>query len=103
MSRLRRAARVGARAEGDRPVSEDAIMVGTDKLEVERPAQPEATPAPVTKYGPLSAAHARYQRSLWQRFFTQLQEVEFFDQTMLFAAGLLVSLVPFFILVSAFA
>jgi membrane protein len=51
----------------------------------------------------LSSAQARYRESLWQRFFHKLGELEFFDQTMLFAAGLLVSLVPFLILVSAFA
>jgi membrane protein len=38
-----------------------------------------------------------------QRFFHQLGEVEFFDQTMLLGAGLLISLVPFLILLSAFA
>jgi membrane protein len=49
------------------------------------------------------SAQARYQQSRWRRFFHELNDLEFFDQTMLFGAGLLISLVPFFILVSAFA
>jgi membrane protein len=49
------------------------------------------------------AARARYRRSYWQDFFHELGELEFFDQTMLFAAGLLISLIPFFIAVSSFA
>src|SRR5436190_13478775 len=78
-------------------------MVQTDRSDDEQPAQEKPTPPFVARRKPLAAAQARYRRSLWQRFFAELQEVEFFDQTMLFAAGLLISLVPLFILVSAFA
>jgi membrane protein len=51
----------------------------------------------------LAAAQTRYRGSYWQHFFHELGELEFFDQTMLFAAGLLISLIPFLILVSSFA
>jgi membrane protein len=49
------------------------------------------------------AAQSRYRGSYWHHFFHELGELEFFDQTMLFAAGLLISLIPFFIMVSSFA
>jgi membrane protein len=52
---------------------------------------------------PWMAVQNRYQGSFWQQFFRTLKDVEFFDQTMLFGAGLLISLIPFLILVSAFA
>jgi len=48
-------------------------------------------------------ARTRYRGTIAQRFFHELGEVEFFDQTMLLGAGLLISLVPFLILLSAFA
>ena len=49
------------------------------------------------------AARDRYQGSLAQGFVTQLSALGFIDQIMLFGAGLLVSLLPFLILLSAFA
>jgi membrane protein len=52
---------------------------------------------------PLAAVRARYEGSLPQRFFRELGAIEFFDQTMLFGANLLISLIPLLILVSAFA
>jgi membrane protein len=45
----------------------------------------------------------RYRGTAAQQFFHELGEVEFFDQTMLVGAGLLISLIPFLILLSAFA
>jgi membrane protein len=51
----------------------------------------------------LAAARDRYEGSLWQHFFRELNAIEFFDQTMLFGANLLISLIPLLILVSAFA
>jgi membrane protein len=52
---------------------------------------------------PLAAVRDRYQGSLWQRFFRELNAIEFFDQTMLLGANLLISLIPLLILLSAFA
>ncbi len=51
----------------------------------------------------LAAARDHYQGSFWQHFFHQLGVLEFFDQTMLFGANLLISLIPLLILLSAFA
>ena len=51
----------------------------------------------------LNEEYPGYQGTYWQQFFHELGELEFFDQTMLFAAGLLISLIPFLILVSSFA
>jgi membrane protein len=51
----------------------------------------------------LSAARARFEGSLAQSFLQRLKALDFADQAMLFGAGLLVSLLPFVILLSAFA
>ena len=51
----------------------------------------------------MAAVWARYDGSLPQRFVRKLKALDFSDQAMLFGAGLLVSLLPFFILLSAFA
>jgi membrane protein len=51
----------------------------------------------------LAAARARYEGSLAQSFVRQLKDLDFSSQIMLFGAGLLVSLLPFLILLSAFA
>ena len=51
----------------------------------------------------LAAARARYQGSIAQSFAGQLQAIDFTDQIMLFGAGLLISALPFLILLSAFA
>ena len=69
-----------------------------------QPASPRETQPP----GPLrrkavAAARDRYQGSLAQGIVTQLNALGFIDQIMLFGAGLLVSLLPFLILLSAFA
>jgi membrane protein len=55
--------------------------------------------------GPKSWAAARdwYEGSLAQRFVLELKALDFSNQVMLFGAGLLVSLLPFLILLSAFA
>jgi membrane protein len=50
-----------------------------------------------------AAARARYQGSLAQRFAAELQTLDFTQQIILLGAGLLVSLLPFLILLSAFA
>jgi membrane protein len=50
-----------------------------------------------------AAAQARYQGSLAQSFATELRTLDFTQQIILLGAGLLVSLLPFLILLSAFA
>jgi len=50
-----------------------------------------------------AAAQARYQGSLAQSFATELKTLDFSQQIILLGAGLLVSLLPFLILLSAFA
>jgi hypothetical protein len=67
------------------------------------PAAPKPAPARAAGRKALTAAQTRYHGTYWQQFFHQLGELEFFDQTMLFAAGLLISLIPFLIVVSSFA
>jgi uncharacterized BrkB/YihY/UPF0761 family membrane protein len=52
---------------------------------------------------PLGAARGWYRGSLAQRFFKELNDLEFFDRAMLLAANLLISLIPLLVLVSAFA
>jgi membrane protein len=50
-----------------------------------------------------AALQARYQGTLAQSFATELKTLDFTQQIMLLGAGLLVSLLPFLILLSAFA
>lgn len=50
-----------------------------------------------------AAAQARYQGSLAQSFAAELKTLDFTEQIILLGAGLLVSLLPFLILLSAFA
>jgi membrane protein len=63
---------------------------------------PSASSRP-SGHRPLGAARDRYKGSLAQRFFRELGAIEFFDQTMLFGANLLISLIPLLILISGFA
>jgi membrane protein len=51
----------------------------------------------------LAAARGRFEESAAQDFAVQLKALGFSSQAMLFGAGLLVTLLPFFILLSAFA
>jgi hypothetical protein len=51
----------------------------------------------------LAAARDRFEGSLAQGFVLQLKAIDFSDQVMMFGAGMLVSLLPFLILLSAFA
>jgi membrane protein len=51
----------------------------------------------------LAAARDRYRGSLAQDFAVRLKAIDFSDQIMLFGAGLLVTLLPFLILLAAFA
>jgi len=65
-------------------------------------AQQETKPPVPARRKALAAARGRYQGSLAQGFVTRLTALGFVDQIMLFGAGLLVSLLPFLILLSAF-
>ena len=65
--------------------------------------QQETTPSPSAGHHAVAAARQRYEGSLAQSFVTQLKVLDFANQAMLFGAGLLVSLLPFVILLSAFA
>ena len=69
-----------------------------------QPAAPRGTkpPGPCGRKA-VATVRNRYQGSLAQSFVTQLGTLGFVDQVMLFGAGLLVSLLPFLILLSAFA
>jgi hypothetical protein len=51
----------------------------------------------------VAAARGRYEGSLAQGLVAQLKAIDFSDQVILFGAGMLVSLLPFLILLSAFA
>jgi membrane protein len=65
--------------------------------------QREATPSWPGINKAMTAARDRYKGSLAQGFVMELKAIDFTDQIMLFGAGLLVSLLPFLILLSAFA
>jgi len=60
-------------------------------------------PLPAKRYRALAAAQNRFEGSLAQRFMMELKALDFSSQIMLFGAGLLLSLLPFLILLSAFA
>ena len=67
-----------------------------------RSSPPTAASRPA-RYNALAWARDRFDGSLAQRFLQRLTVLDFADQAMLFGAGLLVSLLPFVILLSAFA
>jgi membrane protein len=69
-----------------------------------QPAAPRETPpSPSAWYKTLAWARDRFEGSLGQSFLQRLKALDFADQAMLFGAGLLTSLLPFVILLSAFA
>jgi membrane protein len=69
-----------------------------------QPAAPrEVPPSRPAAGNALSAARAWFDRSLAGSFIRQLRALDFANQAILFGAGLLVSLLPFVILLSAFA
>jgi len=77
-----------------------SVMVRHDR----QPAAQQGTP----RLQPLgqkawAAARGRYEGSLAQAFVMQLKAIDFTDQVILLGAGLLVSLLPFLILLAAFA
>jgi membrane protein len=77
--------------------------MGQPRAQDRQPAEREATPSWPVVNKALAAARGRYEGSLAQSVIMQLKAIDFTDQVMLFGAGLLVSLLPFLILLSAFA
>jgi membrane protein len=78
-------------------------MVQPDRQERQPGAQPGTPPSRPARYTVLAWARDRFEGSLAQGFLQRLKALDFADQAMLFGAGLLVSLLPFVILLSAFA
>ena len=78
-------------------------MVQPDRQERQPAAQPGTPRSRPARYKALAWARDRFEGSLAQRFLHRLNALDFADQAMLFGAGLLVSLLPFVILLSAFA
>ena len=78
-------------------------MVQPDRQERQPGAHPKTPRSPPARYTALASVRDRYEGSLAQSFLTRLTALDFADQAMLFGAGLLVSLLPFVILLSAFA
>ena len=78
-------------------------MVQPDRQERQPGAQPEPPRSLPARSRALASAQDRFDGSLAQSFLARLKALEFADQAMLFGAGLLVPLLPFVILLSAFA
>ena len=78
-------------------------MVQPDRQERQPATQRETPPSHRARYNALAWARDRFEGSLAQSFLQRLKALDFADQAMLFGAGLLVSLLPFVILLSAFA
>src|ERR1700751_3949847 len=78
-------------------------MVHPDRQERQPAAQQGAPPSRPARYKALVWARERFEGSLAQSFFQRLKALDFADQAVLFGAGLLVSLLPFVILLSSFA
>ena len=76
-------------------------MMQPDRQERQPAAQPGPPPPRRARY--LARARDRFEGSLAQSFLQRLGALDFADQAVLFGAGLLVSLLPFVILLSAFA
>jgi membrane protein len=82
---------------------ESSVMTQPEHPGSQGGAGPERPPSRSVWHRALAAARARYQGSLAQSFARELQALDFSSQIMLFGAGMLVSLLPFLILLSAFA
>jgi membrane protein len=78
-------------------------MVQPGRQERQPAAPRETPPSRLARYKALAWARDRFDGSLAQSFLTRLKILDFANQAMLFGAGLLVSLLPFVILLSAFA
>src|SRR5215469_5989629 len=80
-----------------------SVMVQPGRRERQPAAEPGPPPSRAARYKVLAWAHDRFEGSLAQSFLTRLKVLDFANQAVLFGAGLLVSLLPFVILLSAFA
>jgi hypothetical protein len=78
-------------------------MVQPDHQERQPADRGETPPSRTAGRKALSAARDRFEGSLPQSFLMRLKALDFTSQAMPFGAGLLVSLLPFVILLSAFA
>ena len=78
-------------------------MMQPDRRERQPAAEPEPPPLRAARFKALAWARDRFEGSLAQSFLTRLKVLDFANQAMLFGAGLLISLLPFAILLSAFA
>ena len=78
-------------------------MMQPDRQEGQPAAQRETPPSRLARYKALVWARDRFEGSLAQSFLQRLKALDFARQATLFGAGLLVSLLPFVILLSAFA
>ena len=78
-------------------------MVQPDRQDRQPAARRETSPSRPARRKALSAARNWFEGSVAQSFLRQLKELDFASQAMLFGAGLLVSVLPFLILLSAFA
>jgi membrane protein len=78
-------------------------MVQPDRRERQPAAEPGPPPSRAARHNALVRARDRFEGSLAQSFLTRLKILDFANQAILFGAGLLVSLLPFVILLSAFA
>jgi len=78
-------------------------MVQPDRQDRQPAARRETPPSRPAGRKALSAARHWFEGSVAQSFVRQLRELDFASQATLFGAGLLVSVLPFVILLSAFA
>jgi membrane protein len=79
------------------------VMVQPDPQERQPAARQETLLSRFARGKALAWARDRFEGSLAQSFLMRLKALDFADQAMLFGAGLLVSLLPAVILLSAFA
>jgi len=86
-----------------RASEESSVMVQPDRQDRQPAARRETLPSRPAGRKALSAARNWFEGSVAQSFVRQLRELDFAGQAMLFGAGLLVSVLPFVILLSAFA
>jgi membrane protein len=80
-----------------------SVMVQPDRQEHRPAAQRETPPSRLARYTAPARARDRFEGSLVQSFLQRLKALDFASQAMLFGSGLPVSLLPFVILLSAFA
>ena len=78
-------------------------MVQPGRQERQPGAQRGTPPSRPARYKALARTRDRFDGSLAQSFLMRLKALDFADQAMLFGGGLLVSLLPFVILLGAFA